>query len=177
MEKEALETICKEFGQCPEQLFFTPHPERVFRLDSANFPVSDSENQYLKLENYFNSLQDSHQQRINLMLEQYNSSKEKLDKMHAEEVETLTKQIKYIRELIQITTDEHDEYEKSKKKEFENLNFQHSQEFLKSSKTPNLAKSSEHELRVQFEQETSKSRVESAKKQRKIQSKTPTKPY
>ena len=55
---------------------------------------------------------------------------------------------------------------------------QSSHEMLKTGRSPNIfGKQYESEYKIAQEQEVSKTRIESAKKTRKIQSKTPTKPF
>lgn len=173
LEKDAFEIICKEFGQCPEQLFFTPHLKRIFRQAPEIVHQPDTPHQVWLLEKYIKNLQEVHQVQINEMLEGFHKAKKKLNIAHAVELENVNKQILELKELIQKATDG------GTGQKIEGgylLAAQNSIEGLKPTKSPNLLKRYESEHKGQ-EPEISKTRIESAKKNRKVQSKTPTKPF
>jgi Beige/BEACH domain len=174
LEKEAYEIICKEFGQCPEQLFFVPHPCRVFRFDPQAFPAPDMENQVSMLEKYLNTLQNTHQQKINSMLDQYNKSKEKILNAHNKKADYLKAKICDLSEHIRQVTEEIDQAERNRSKDHEQiLNLQPSREVIRPRKTPSVP-SKQGDTYVK---EVPKKGIEHIVKSRKIQSKTPTKPH
>ena len=177
LEKEAYDVICREFGQCPEQLFYVPHPPRVFRKIPSLFPVLQSPEQIPLLELYLNNLQEAHQQKINNMLDNYYKSKKKLENAHSAELDDLHSKINSLKNFIQKATEDDSVDLNSKEGEEKSgyLNSQHSQEVIKS-KSPNLI-TKNHEIRVNNEHEFSKTRIEVVKKMRQAQSKTPTKPF
>lgn len=166
--KDAYEVLCREFGQFPEQLFYVPHPCRVFRKLPALFPYPEVQDSGPLLEKYLNSLQESHQQRINLMLDEYSKSKKTIEQLRRAELETLNKQIVQMKELIQKTLEENSIEDDS------GLQSQGSQEIIKA-KSPNLPVKP---LQLAFaDGEFGKIKPEAPKKQRKVQSKTPTKNF
>jgi hypothetical protein len=166
--KDAFEALCREFGQFPDQLFFVPHPERVFRKCPEINPPPLVPDQGPLLEKYLNSLQESHQQRINSMLDQYSKSKKAIELGRRAEMEALNKQILQMKEMIQKTLEENSLDEDS------GLQSQGSQEIIKS-KSPNLAVKP---LPIGLNDgEFSKNKVDAVKKPRKVQSKTPTKNF
>ena len=181
LEKDAYEVICKEFGQFPEQIFFIPHPPRVFK-QSPGIPYSPNIlHQISFLEQYLNNLQDSHQHKINAMLDQYSKSKKKLAVAHASELENLNLQISQLKDIIKKNSEEIHDNEKKKTRDYETnhqLNYQHSHELIKPEKSPNIFnKNYDAEFKANQELELLKERYDAMKKPRKIQSKTPTKPY
>ena len=181
LEKDAFEVMCKEFGQCPEQMFFTPHLPRVFRKIPEIFPPPEVPHQIPLLEKYLSSLQERYQQKINAMLDGYHKAKDKLKVGHKEELDALNKNIAMLKEHIQKASVENGEREVQRSRDFDNAHHlvpQSSHEMLKTGRSPNIfGKQYESEYKIAQEQEVSKTRIESAKKTRKIQSKTPTKPF
>jgi hypothetical protein len=174
LEKEAFEVICREFGQSPDQLFFVPHPGRVFRKVPSVQIGPKIADQGLLLEAYLNNLQEKHQQKINDMLEQYYKSKKKLEASHKEELEYITLKINGLRNKIQEAVEDRGEGRpKGGDERPMILSSQHSQKLIKS-KSPNIMLK-QSEGKGSLEQDTSKSRIENSKKTRTLQSKTPTK--
>lgn len=176
LEREAYEVICREFGQMPEQLFFTPHPVRIFRknpvLNKQPEPIDEVE----MLEKHLNTLQEAHQQRINNMLEQYYKAKNKLKSNHELELGKFNEKILKLKNLIQKATQKNKEDFKFVEERSGNLHSQNSLEMIKTGKTPNLIiRAPDIEGKIFNDHEFSKTRIEAAKKMRKLQSKTPTK--
>lgn len=175
LEKEAYDVICREFGQCPEQLFYVPHPPRVFRKNSELFPVPFVPEQVPLLELYLNNLQETHQQQINNMLDNYYKSKKRLEIAHNAELDELNLKINGLKQFIRKGSEDNSVDSKGKESDDKDLNSLHSREVIKS-KSPNLIPK-HHDFRVNPEQEFSKTKIDATKKTRKIQSKTPTKPF
>ena len=98
-EKEARETLIKQFGQVPGQLFITPHHQRVFRIaPNPDAPLNSNTSKVLKdtifeLERQIQLMTKSYSQELQFTQEHHNKEKASLSLSQSKEITKLQSKI------------------------------------------------------------------------------------
>lgn len=98
-EKEAIETLIKQFGQVPNQLFLTPHHQRVFRLNpNPEAPLNTNSSKvlkdtYIELERQIQHLTKSFAQELQFTQEHHTKGKSSLSAAQSKELQRLQNKI------------------------------------------------------------------------------------
>lgn len=139
VEMESLEVLVKEFGQCPKQLFFEKHPQRVFRIAASREIISEETESYkvriAELLKEILSMTEKHRLSLRSVNKMQKRSTLEMKQIHKQKVEDM----KDLIQSLEFTADQNKaevrEHERSKSSNIEralkHIKYKHEKELAK----------------------------------------------
>jgi factor associated with neutral sphingomyelinase activation len=138
VEMESLEVLVKEFGQCPKQIFFEKHPQRVFR-QAGNEEIKSEETENLKVRiqellKEVQSINEKHRLSIRNLNKQHKRATLEMSQQHKQKVDELKEVIQSL-ESASESQEETKDHERSKSSNIEralkHIKYKHEKELAK----------------------------------------------